>query len=85
MDEGGSKWESEVVPGVGFEEPTYVFIHCDTVETERLFGKNVFTGVDCALEVIGRPIKCRIGDLDKECVETIHLYDQTPPTHILKE
>lgn len=75
------KWESEIVPSVGFVEPTYSFIHCEKVDKSRMFGKDVFAGTNCALENIGKPIKCKIGDLDKICVETIHLYDEYPPTY----
>lgn len=82
MAEDKGKWDSEIVPGVGFTEPTYVFVHCKEVETKTMFGKKAFTGLDCALEIIGRPIKCKLaGGLEKECIESIHLYDESPPTH----
>jgi len=76
-----SEWESEMVPSVGFTEPTYAFIHCEKVEKSRIFGKDVFAGTNCAIENFGKPIKCKLGNLDKICVESIHLYDESPPTY----
>ncbi len=70
-----------MVPGVGFKEPTYAFVHCEIVEKSRIFGKNVYTGTNCAIETIGKPIRCEVGDLDKKCVESVHMYDNYPPTY----
>lgn len=75
------KFESEMVPGVGFKEPTYAFVHCETVEKNRLFGRNVYTGTNCAMEHFGKPIKCKLLNLDKKCVESVHMYDNSKPTY----
>ena len=79
------KWESEMVPGVGFTEPTYTFIHCETVEKSRLFEMNLATGTNCAIESVGKPVKCKLWNLDKECVESVHMYDNSKPTYPKKK
>jgi len=76
-----SEWESEMVPGVGFKEPTYAFVHCEKVEKSRIFGKEVFTGTNCSIQTMGKPIKCEQGGYDKLCLESVHLYDESPPTY----
>ncbi len=80
-----AKWESEMVPGVGFKEPTYAFVHCEIVEKSRVGGMTVYTGTNCAMEHIGKPIKCKLGNLDKICMESVHMYDESPPTYPKKK
>ena len=75
------KWESEMVPGKGFTEPTYQFIHCETIERSKLFGMNLATGINCAIESFGKPVKCKAKGIDKMCVESVHMYDNTKPEY----
>ncbi len=75
------KWESEIVPGKGFTEPTYEFIHCEIVERSKLFGLNSATGTNCAVEKFGKPVKCEVNGIKKECYETVHMYDNSTPEY----
>ena len=75
------KWESEMVPGKGFTEPTYQFIHCEKVERSKLFGMNLATGINCAVEKVGKSVKCKWGGIEKDCYESIHMYDKSKPEY----
>ena len=73
--------ELELVPEGVFKEPTYAYVWCEKIDRSKSFGKNVYSGENCAYEIVGKPVKCKLGGREVKCLETAHIYDRSPPTH----
>ena len=78
------KYESEVVPGKGFTEPTYLWVYCEKIDKpKKMFGDKFVSVENCAIVIPeGKGKRCKTRDgRPALCYEHIAIYEHGSPDY----